>query len=110
MECPSEPRVAPLPRAERVGTTRELLDASFQPDANIFATLVRAPSLYRRWLPFGGRLANGKLPARDRELLILRTGWNCSAEYEWGQHAVLGIGAGLTQAEVERTAVPSLSD
>ena len=27
-----------------------------------------------------------KLPPRYRELLILRTGWNCRSEYEWAQH------------------------
>jgi hypothetical protein len=24
-------------------------------------------------------------PTRERELLILRTGWLCRSEYEWGQ-------------------------
>jgi 4-carboxymuconolactone decarboxylase len=50
------------------------------PTANIFATLVRHPGLFRRWLPFGGKLLSGKLPARDRELLSLRTGWLCQFE------------------------------
>lgn len=27
-----------------------------------------------------------KLDARFRELMILRTGWNCRSEYEWAQH------------------------
>ncbi len=71
-------------------------------EANIFATLVRAEGLTRRWLPFGGKLLNGKIPARDRELLILRTGWNCGSEYEWAQHVVLGRSAGLTEDEILR--------
>ena len=29
---------------------------------------------------------HSKLPPRYRELLILRTGWDCQAEYEWAQH------------------------
>jgi len=29
---------------------------------------------------------HSKLDARYRELLILRTGWNCQSEYEWSQH------------------------
>ena len=53
---------------------------------NIFTTLVRHPGLFRKWLPFGGKLLAGKLPPRDRELLILRTGWNTRADYEWHQH------------------------
>ena len=42
------------------------------------------------------------LPARDRELVILRMGWLCRAEYEWAQHVVLGRKAGLTEAEIDR--------
>ena len=87
-------RIAPVPIGERTGDVRALLDqasAATGPDANIFATFVRAPGLFRRWLPFGGKLLNGKLPARDRELLILRTGWNCRAEYEWAQHARIAL-------------------
>ena len=71
-------------------------------EANIFTTLVRAEGLTRRWLPFGGKLLNGKIPARDRELLILRTGWNCGSEYEWAQHVVIGRAAGLTDVEISR--------
>jgi len=71
-------------------------------EANVFTTLVRAEGLVRRWLPFGGKLLNGKIPARERELLILRTGWNCQAEYEWAQHVVIGRAAGLSDEEIRR--------
>jgi alkylhydroperoxidase family enzyme len=72
------------------------------PESNIFTTLIRAEGLTRRWLPFAGKLLNGKLPARDRELLVLRTAWNCQAEYEWAQHVAVGLAAGLTQEEIDR--------
>jgi len=75
------------------------------PTVNIFATLVRHPGLFARWLPFGGKLLAGRLPARDREILILRTGWRCRAEYEWAQHVVVGRAAGLTDDEIERVTV-----
>jgi alkylhydroperoxidase family enzyme len=94
-----------LPVEERVGDVRELLDGArlaTGPDANIFATLVRAPGLFRKWLPFGGKLLTGKIPPRQRELMILRTGWNCGAAYEWGQHVGIGLRAGLTQEEIDR--------
>ena len=29
-------------------------------------------------------------------MLILRTGWNCQAPYEWGQHVLIGRAAGLS--------------
>ncbi|MGD0082172.1 MAG: carboxymuconolactone decarboxylase family protein [Acidimicrobiales bacterium] len=101
----SSPRIAPVPPEERTGQARELLDLAVvgaATDANIFTTFVRAPGLFRRWLPFGGKLLNGKLPARDRELLILRTGWNCRAEYEWAQHARLALSSDLSTAEIDR--------
>src|SRR5690606_7431018 len=85
--------------------TRELLAQTGGPAAgatHIFTTLVRHPGLFRRWLPFGGKLLAGKLPARDRELLVLRTGWNCRSDYEWAQHVRIARRAGLTDEEVER--------
>jgi 4-carboxymuconolactone decarboxylase len=42
------------------------------------------------------------LAPREREILILRIGWLCQAEYEWGQHVIFGKAAGLTDAEIER--------
>jgi alkylhydroperoxidase family enzyme len=99
---PSAPRIPPLAAADRDEQTRELL-AGVDAEAvasNIFATLVRHPGLFRRWLPFGGKLLSGRLPARHRELAILRTGWLCRSEYEWGQHVLLARRAGVTDAEI----------
>lgn len=101
---PASPRIPPLPEGERDEQARALLEgvAVEGPTTNIFTTLVRHAGLFRRWLPFGGKLLAGRLPARDRELLILRTAWLCDAEYEWGQHAKLGRDAGLTDAELDQ--------
>jgi len=103
------PRIAPLPADEQDAQARELLGAAGSgvpvpdaPAANIFTTLVRHPGLFRRWLPFGGKLLTGKLPPRERELLILRTGWRCRSEYEWGQHVLIGQASGLTADEIAR--------
>ena len=102
---PQSPRIPPLAPDEQDDQTRELLAGAAAPGipaANIFATLVRHPGLFRKWMPFGGKLLTGKLPARDRELLILRTGWRCQSEYEWGQHVLIGRASGLTDEEIER--------
>ena len=105
-ERPAVPRLAPLTDGELDDQQRELLAAVIRPGAgpteNIFRTLVRHPGLFRRWSPFGGKLLNGKLPAREREIAILRVGWLCQAEYEWGQHVPIGKRAGLTDEEVAR--------
>ena len=102
---PSTPRIAPIPPDEQDDQVKELLGAAAAPGAtasNIFATLVRHPGLFRRWLPFGGKMLAGKLPSRDRELLILRTAWRCQSEYEWGQHVVIARAAGVTSDEIAR--------
>lgn len=68
---------------------------------NIFTTLARHPKLLKRWLVFGNHvLAKSTLPARERELAILRVGWRCGAEYEFGQHTIIGQRAGVTDDEI----------
>lgn len=99
-------RVPPLPPDERDEPTEALLGELRVPgaegrDLNIFATLARHPRLLKRWSQFGGVLLyGGLLPARERELLILRTAWHCRADYEWGQHVRIGKAAGLTDDEI----------
>jgi alkylhydroperoxidase family enzyme len=103
------PRIPPLPPDQRDERTEELLrtlragPGPGDGDLNIFATLARHPRLLKRWSAFGGTLLYaGELPPRERELLILRTAWNCRADYEWGQHVRIGLDAGLTEDEVDR--------
>lgn len=68
---------------------------------NIFRTLSNHVKLAKRWLVFGNHiLAKSTLNDRDREILILRIGWLCRAEYEWGQHVVIGRRAGLQDADI----------
>ena len=69
---------------------------------NIFGTLAHHPDLLRRWLVFATHtLSKNTLPERDRELLILRTGWNCGSRYEFGQHVVIGLRCGITPEEID---------
>ena len=98
-------RVPPLPADERDERTAELLGSLG--DLAIFSTLAHHPRLLKRWSQFGGVLLyGGELPARARELLILRTAWNCEADYEWGQHVRIGLDAGLTRDEIEAVVGP----
>jgi alkylhydroperoxidase family enzyme len=70
---------------------------------NIFATLAHHPRLLNRFNVLGGLfLARGVLPARERELVILRTGWRTRCEYEFGQHVLIGRRAGLSDDEIRR--------
>ena len=73
---------------------------------NIFGTLAHHPDLLKRWLVFAGHvLSKNSIPAREREILILRTGWNCRSRYEWGQHVLIGRQSGLTDDEMARIKV-----
>lgn len=72
---------------------------------NIFGTLANHPDMMRRWLVFASHvLAKNTLSPRDRELLILRTGWNCRSRYEWGQHVLIARECGISDDEIDRVA------
>lgn len=73
---------------------------------NIFRTLAHHPDLMKRWLVFANHvLFKSTLSPRDREIAILRVGWNCQAEYEWAQHTEIGRAAGLSDDEIVAVAV-----
>ena len=69
---------------------------------NIFRTLVHAPNALTAFLTWGGYILSRRnsLSERDRELVILRVGYNCRSGYEFTQHSRIGLDAGLTEAEV----------
>ena len=101
----SEPRVRPVADEEAGEDAREYLQ-QLPPELrglNVFRTLLRHPKLAQRWAVFGRYIVTeSTLPARERELLILRTGWLCRSEYEWGQHVIIARASGLTDEEIER--------
>jgi 4-carboxymuconolactone decarboxylase len=91
------PRMTPVPSEHWDDETRGLLGDGAT--LNIFATFAHHPKLMKRWMVFGNHvLAKSTLPARDRELLILRTGWNC-------QHVAIARGIGVTDAEIAMIAI-----
>lgn len=98
------PRIPPLPSEGRDPRTAELLASLTRTggsELNIFATLAHHPRLLKRWSQFGGTLLyGGRLSDRERELLILRTGWLCGAHYEWGQHVLIARDAGVSDQEI----------
>ena len=103
------PRIPPLPPEEWSGEIKEILEAipggveNRLGENNIFPTLARDPELFRAWLRFGGYLlTSGKLPGRDRELLILRTAVNCRSDYEWGQHVRISLAGGIERETIDR--------
>ncbi len=102
------PRIPPVdPANDELNETQKAMLAS-RPDYNLYKTLVRHVELYNRWSPLGRVILNNStLPARDREIIMLRMGWLCQAEYEWAQHARIATAAniGMTDAEIHSIAV-----
>ncbi len=101
------PRIAPLTEAELNDDQRAVLApmvGTGRPVLNIFRTLARSPAALKGFLGWGEYVLSKKndLPAREREIVILRIGYLCKAGYEWTQHVPIGIRAGLTEEEVTR--------
>ena len=98
-----ESRMAPLPESQWNEEQRKLL-TPLKRDGhvpNVFTTIARNQKLFERHGKFGFYvLFEQTLPARDREILILRIGWLCQSEYEFGQHTILGKMAKLTDEEI----------
>lgn len=103
----STPRIAPSEAGDWDDEARELmakLEKGVGP-LNIMRTMVRHAKLMKRWLPFTNHiLFKSTLPARDREIVILRTAWVTKSEYEWAQHVIIGRDAGLSDDEIDRVA------
>ncbi|MDX2380285.1 MAG: carboxymuconolactone decarboxylase family protein [Acidimicrobiia bacterium] len=100
---PTAPRIDPIDEPD--GELIEILQGALVRDGepiNIFGVLGHHPKLLKRFNLFAGFLLNkGLLPAREREIVILRVGWNAQAVYEFGQHTLIGRDAGLGDDEIE---------
>jgi len=100
-----KPRIAPLSDAELAPEQSEALEA-FRPGPvfNIFRTLAHAPKALSRFNSWGGYILSRRndLPPREREIVILRTGFLCKSGYEWAQHVRIGLREGLTEDEIGR--------
>jgi alkylhydroperoxidase family enzyme len=102
------PRIAPIAKDSPDLDEAQRAMLADRPDYNLYKTLVHHVELYNRWTPLGRTLLNAStLPARDREIIMLRMGWLCQAEYEWAQHARIATAdnIGMTDEEVRNIAV-----
>jgi 4-carboxymuconolactone decarboxylase len=69
---------------------------------NIFKTLLNHPDAMRGFMGWGSYVLSKKnsLPGREREIVVLRTGFLCGSGYEWTQHVPIGQRAGLSDTEI----------
>jgi 4-carboxymuconolactone decarboxylase len=100
---PDAPRIAPLPEREWSDRQREVLAPLLVgPTRNIYTTLVRHPEAARKMTDLGRELRGDLLSLRHRELLILRTGWNCRSDYEFAQHRRMALAGGMAETDIAR--------
>ena len=109
----SRPRIDPVLDEDATDEQREILAAvgRGRSPLNVQRTIAQYPELARARQSFTQHvMRDTSLPARERELLILRTGWNCQSEYEFGQHSRFGKSVGLTDEEIRRVTIGSDAD
>jgi 4-carboxymuconolactone decarboxylase len=101
-------RLSPLPADEWDEAVRQSVAGLLPEDrrnaqdaGNLLGTLVHHPELTRAFLRFNGYLLmSSTLPARERELIILRVAHRRGCAYEWIHHVKLGKKAGLSDADI----------
>jgi 4-carboxymuconolactone decarboxylase len=102
---PPQPRIEPV--AEPTAEQAEILEKTTLGDgpvANVFATMAHNPKLLKRFNVLGGYfMGQPQLPARWRELAILRTAHRTSCLYEFTQHRRIALeGSLLDESEIVR--------
>ncbi len=101
----TSPRIAPVADSGLTPEQAEILApmAASGRVLNVFRTMVNAPKAARGFLAWGGYVLSRRndLPARDREIVVLRIGYLCKSGYEWTQHVDIGKRDGLTDQEID---------
>ncbi len=99
------PRVAPI---ETI--TDELRELTLPPPGYgtpgemtmVYRIMLNNPEMVRSSKPIGNFfIVEGSLPARDRELMILRVAWLAKSPYEWGEHVKIAKATGVANHEIE---------
>jgi 4-carboxymuconolactone decarboxylase len=105
MSRPNKARVAPSPVALK--KARDYMAGKPHNAVNIIATMAHHDGFahaFRGLTRFV--LEEATVPRRQRELVILRMGWNCQAQYEFGQHTLMAKANGVTDEEIASVTRP----
>ncbi|HUD30668.1 MAG TPA: carboxymuconolactone decarboxylase family protein [Novosphingobium sp.] len=107
----SGPRYAPLTLGEVSPEGQEQVDAiraafsipESRPFPDVSLITLRHPGMFKGQMVLGIELAaKGTIPARERELAILRLALLARAPFEWCEHVDIGKAFGVTPEEIER--------
>ena len=101
-------RIPSLPREAWTEEARDVFAFWGEPNArevgsktNVIMALAQHPKLAMAYNIFGKHLLiDTTLPARPRELIILRVAWHLKSDYEWHYHVGYAINIGMTLDEI----------
>lgn len=101
------PRIPPIDPKDFTPEQKAALGDNKNPNLNV-RTALYEPELGKRWwswLTFvwspSGR-GDAALTLHDKELVILRTNWNCHDDWVWGQHVPIAKRNDRTDEEISR--------
>lgn len=107
-EQASQAGLVPIEKDDLSESTKEMLGEWAY---NLHRTLAYSPESLEKWMPFAFHiLQENKLSVRDREIAILRVGWNCKSPYEWGMHERVARSVGFTDDDLEAICVGDKSE
>lgn len=98
----SPPRIPPVRREEWTNATRDVFAVYEGKEGwengskfHLIHMLANHPVLAQGWLSYNKVLTRGHLPAKLRELVILRVARLNGSDYEWSMHVDIGQGVGV---------------
>ncbi|BBY40933.1 carboxymuconolactone decarboxylase [Mycobacterium mantenii] len=96
-------RLRPLPADRWDEATQQALSAMHEADTNnALSTLAHHPALAKAFLRFNVHLlTSSTLPARIRELAILRVAHRRQSTYEWSHHVSMAKDEGITDDQID---------
>ena len=109
------PRIEPLEwnamgwRQKRL--VKRILAAGVAFCPNLLRTMLCNYRVFSAFLSFNSKvMPKGELTRRQTELVILRVAWQTRSHYEWGQHVVIGMKAGLNVVDISRIPAGGTAD
>lgn len=105
----TERRVEPIPIEDMTDQQKRLLGIvdgeplSKRAQTTLFPILMHHPDLMEVYDPMGYKVnTDPQIPAKQRELVIMRVAWLYQGKYEWARHYVNATKAGWTPDDIER--------
>jgi uncharacterized peroxidase-related enzyme len=99
------PRILPVSPDQtdaKTAATLKAVKAKLGILPNLFTTLAKAPAALNGYLQLSESLTQGRLSARQREMIAIAVAQENACAYCLSAHAAIGQGVGLSQEDIER--------